>query len=520
MCFLLCSKDLLDVCEKAIGQDETPSAINWWTKLSFEAITTHTSIINCRVFLEVINAETSNKANVLWFQINKQYAFKRAKNKAHVWMNWQKANYSGNLHQYIEDTRKFFLKLESVSIKIPSEILSYIILWKLAGDPKLSQVVELLTLNEEIIEKPDQILSCLQEYANNLKTKDDCQTTVASASALVSVTNNEPHRILYYCANGKHNPKCLTHKQEKCFSENPQLRPQRQDNKRKAPNASPDPHISTVQALHTGILLKSKPQQIVVDCRATHHMFNSKDFFTSLAKDTKLPVTTGDSDSNLIAEGIGNSSVLSNNQYLKFPNSLFVPKLNCNLESLLKLFNEELIITWHENLFSLTTEGKEFLHAEIENNLMKFDYHPPTSHQTMANVNPWHERLGHVGTAVIKSMGLPPMDLPCKTFNLNKAHRLPFGDHFEPAHLPFDCFHIDLVGLISPPSISGYQYFLTIVDQATSFKIVRFLKNKSDAFHQFTITKTLMETQHNGTQKASLRRRGGVSQLPLSETRR
>ncbi|MBW0467998.1 hypothetical protein O181_007713 [Austropuccinia psidii MF-1] len=159
MCFLLCSKDLLDVCKKAIGQDETPSANNWWTKLSFEAITTITARINRRVFLEVINSETSDKASLLWSKINKQYASKRAMNKGRVWMNWQKANYSGNLHQYIEDTRKFLLELKSVSIKMPSEILSYIILGKLAGDPELSQVMELLTLNKEIIEKPNQILS-------------------------------------------------------------------------------------------------------------------------------------------------------------------------------------------------------------------------------------------------------------------------------------------------------------------------------------------------------------------------
>ncbi|MBW0477675.1 hypothetical protein O181_017390 [Austropuccinia psidii MF-1] len=232
MHFLLRSKDLLDVCEKVIGQDATPSTINRWTKLSFEAIPTITSRINCRVFLEVINSETSDKANLLWSKINKQYASKRAMNKGHEWMSWQKANYSGNLHQYIEDTHKFLLKLQSVSIKMPSKILSYIILGKLAGDPKLSQVVELLTLHEQIIEKPNQILSRLQEYANHCQTKDNSQITMALASALVLATNNEPYQILYYCANGKHNPKCLRHKKEEGFSENPHLRPQRQDNKK------------------------------------------------------------------------------------------------------------------------------------------------------------------------------------------------------------------------------------------------------------------------------------------------
>ncbi|MBW0541852.1 hypothetical protein O181_081567 [Austropuccinia psidii MF-1] len=221
------------------------------TSWSFEAITTITSRINRRVFLEVINSETSDKANLLWSKINEQYASKRAMNKGRVWMNWQKANYSGNLHQYIEESQKFLLELDSVSVKMPSEILLYIILGKLAGDPKLNQVVELLTLNEEIIEKPDQIFSRLQEYANHCQTKDACSTTPASASALVSSTSNEPYRIVYYCSNGKHNPKCVTHKKEECFAENPHLRPQRQNNKRKNLNSHPEAHISTAQALFT-----------------------------------------------------------------------------------------------------------------------------------------------------------------------------------------------------------------------------------------------------------------------------
>ncbi|MBW0532572.1 hypothetical protein O181_072287 [Austropuccinia psidii MF-1] len=251
MHFLLQSKDLLEVCKKAIGQDATPSAVNWWTKSSFEAITTITSQINHRVFLEVISSETSNKANLLWSNINKQYASKRAMSKGWVWINWQKENYSGNLHHYIEETQKFLLELDSVSVKMPSEIPSYIILGKLAGDPKLGQIIELLTLNKEIIEKPDQILSRLQEYPNHCQTKDACSNTLAPASALLSSTSNEPYQIIYYCSNGGQNSKFLTHKKEECFAENPYLRLQRQNNKRKTPNSNPESHISMAQALYT-----------------------------------------------------------------------------------------------------------------------------------------------------------------------------------------------------------------------------------------------------------------------------
>ncbi|MBW0530264.1 hypothetical protein O181_069979 [Austropuccinia psidii MF-1] len=190
--FLLQSKDCLEIFKKAITQDATPPTVNWWTISSFAAITMITSQINCCVFVEVINSKTSEKANLLWSKINKQYAPKRAMNKGWVWMNWETENYSSKLHHYIEETKKYLLELHSVIVKMPSKFHSYIILGKLAGDPNLSQIVELLTLNEEVIKKPDQILSFLQEYTNNCQTNNSFLSTSAHASALVSSTSNEP----------------------------------------------------------------------------------------------------------------------------------------------------------------------------------------------------------------------------------------------------------------------------------------------------------------------------------------
>ncbi|MBW0532571.1 hypothetical protein O181_072286 [Austropuccinia psidii MF-1] len=180
-------------------------------------------------------------------------------------------------------------------------------------------------------------------------------------------------------------------------------------------------------------------------------MFHSESAFTSLSKDTTLAVTTGDSSSTLIAEGMGTVNILSDNQTLKLPNSLCVPKLGCNIVSLLKTFDKKLIINQDKDSFILTAKGKEILQGKTEKNLIKVDYHLPTVHKTIAKESPWHERLRRAGRSIIKLMGLPPSDDLCKVCNLNKIHWLPFKDHFEPADLPLDCVHVDLVGPISPP---------------------------------------------------------------------
>ncbi|MBW0461505.1 hypothetical protein O181_001220 [Austropuccinia psidii MF-1] len=110
---------------------------------------------------------------------------------------------------------------------------------------------------------------------------------------------------------------------------------------------------------------------------------------------------------------------------------------------------------------------------------MRVEYTLPAVLATGTVIEPWHQWLGHPGNQIIKSMGLPPQSEPCSICDLNKIHKESFNHHFERANKPLDCVHIDLFGPISPSSLSGNCYFLTIVDQSTSFKIVRLLKHKS-----------------------------------------
>ncbi|MBW0579489.1 hypothetical protein O181_119204 [Austropuccinia psidii MF-1] len=223
MRFLLRSKELLDVCKNPIGQDSSTTARNRWNKLSFKAITLITSRINHHLFLEVVRPKTSDKDNLLWTCINEHYVSKRNMNKGRVWMNWQKLNYTGNLQSYIDNTQRFLLDLQSVSVKLPPEILSYIILGKLGNESSLNQVVEMITLNDSLLEKPDQVLLRLQEYAN-LQVAKTIAKEPNPVSALISSSEHQ-FKITHFCSNGIHNPKCTTHRKEDCYSENPHLRP-------------------------------------------------------------------------------------------------------------------------------------------------------------------------------------------------------------------------------------------------------------------------------------------------------
>ncbi|MBW0566761.1 hypothetical protein O181_106476 [Austropuccinia psidii MF-1] len=184
------------------------------------------------------------------------------------------------------------------------------------------------------------------------------------------------------------------------------------------------------QALETYLEQKQpSSQQLIIDCGATHHMFNNLQLFSSALKPTSIQVATRDVNSNLTALGIG--------------------------------------------------------------------------------MTPWHDRLGNPGPEVLKLLGIEANKNNCLICEANKSHKKPFNNHFEQAVNTLDCVHMDIVGTVTPSSVSGNCYFLTIVDQASSFKIIKFLKKKLEVFVNFCIAKKAMKSLQKKTLKRLVTNRGG-----------
>ncbi|MBW0557008.1 hypothetical protein O181_096723 [Austropuccinia psidii MF-1] len=136
------------------------------------------------------------------------------------------------------------------------------------------------------------------------------------------------------------------------------------------------------------------------------------------------------------------------------------------------------------------------------------EFNQPTSHLTTNQLN-WNERLGHPSNKILKNLGLQSTENSCETCVKGKLTILPFKGHFDDVQKPLDCLHLDLVGPISPPLVSGHKYFLTVVDQFTSYRFTRFLKRKSNAIIEFIALKELIETSQESKIKKSLFDRGG-----------
>ncbi|MBW0541057.1 hypothetical protein O181_080772 [Austropuccinia psidii MF-1] len=194
---------------------------------------------------------------------------------------------------------------------------------------------------------------------------------------------------------------------------------------------NPKAQLSISQALIT-IRGTNVPMhnQALVSCGATHHMFNSPKFLPNSFKEIRSKVATGDPQNNLLAPGIGNTELKCNGQILNLKNCILVPKVK------------------------------------------SFPNNHPKKLLTFVNGNLWHCHLGHPVNAVLRNLGLPDQEHYFLTCNTSKSHQIPFLHQFEPFRYPFQTIHIDVAGHITPESISGSSFLLTITDQATSYKTV------------------------------------------------
>ena len=93
------------------------------------------------------------------------------------------------------------------------------------------------------------------------------------------------------------------------------------------------------------------------------------------------------------------------------------------------------------------------------------------------------------------------MDL-CEVWIMGKAHRLKFATSTHQTKSILEYIHSDLWGSPQVPiSLSGAQYFISLVDDYSRKVWLYFLKQKSEAFNKFKEWKTLVEYQTGKTIK-------------------
>ena len=109
--------------------------------------------------------------------------------------------------------------------------------------------------------------------------------------------------------------------------------------------------------------------------------------------------------------------------------------------------------------------------------------------------HPSSSRL-HLINSIIPDVIFCDKELPvCTVCPLAKQKRLPFPNENNICSSIFDLVHCDIWGPFSVPSINGFKYFLTIVDDCSRGTWVYLLKFKSDARTVIQSFFSFVETQ-------------------------
>ncbi len=133
----------------------------------------------------------------------------------------------------------------------------------------------------------------------------------------------------------------------------------------------------------------------------------------------------------------------------------------------------------------------------------------------------WHRRCCHHNIADITKMHKDDLvtgmtfassekpDVVCEPCLAGKMRSNPFPSSPSRSTQPLELIHSDLHGPLPVPTREGYRYWITFIDDATSYRAAMKLKRKSDAFDAFKMFKSFAENQLNAKIKGLQDDKGG-----------
>ena len=235
----------------------------------------------------------------------------------------------------------------------------------------------------------------------------------------------------------------------------------------------------------------------IFDSGASRHMSASSNLLSSCTPSSFPSITLGDG-SSIPIYCVGQAQIQSPTKPLLLRDVLVAPALIKNLISVRQITTDNHVSVEFDP-FGLSVKDYP-TKAEIARFNSSGDLYslhgapvaaPPTS--MVASVDLWHQRLGHPNKNVLSTL-LSEFSIPCnrdshnssmcQSCQLGKHVRLPFSSSQSSSTFPFELLHCDL--WTSPiESVSGFKYYLVILDDFTHYVWTFPLRNKSDVHNIF-----------------------------------
>ena len=274
----------------------------------------------------------------------------------------------------------------------------------------------------------------------------------------------------------------------------------------------------------------------IADSGASSHMTPHRYWLRDYTP-LRVPIRLAD-NTVVYSEGIGSvvfNPIISGKvmRPVEFTHVLHVPKLQNNLLAVLYLTRKrgiDIHISSNELAMKFSLGGEQLFVAAINlnnsayltGNTEIFAEHAHRSISTLpADHNLWHRHLGHHGNDVINKIVKNELvtgmrinrhtksDSICEPCLAGKMNAHPFSISSSRSPNPLDLIHTDLHGPFKTRTHSGYQYWMTFIDDNTRFRVVYFLRTKAQAFEAFKLFKAKVENHWNRKIKSMIDDKGG-----------
>lgn len=252
-----------------------------------------------------------------------------------------------------------------------------------------------------------------------------------------------------------------------------------------------------------------------LDSGASDHMSSRKEWFhqyTMFAEPKSIRIGDG---SYISAIGVGNIEIRSFNGEIWIASEikavLHVPDLKCNLFSTGTILDKGFKMVSDSETCKFMKNGKIFAVATRKAKLFEMLFEVDESmlaiigvSSKLEKITTWHERLGHQNIAhvrnVLKRYEVPFIDEEnffCEACVMGKQHRLSHSLSSSRETKPGGLIHMDLCGPMEKTSLGGSNYILLFKDDYSSFRVVYFIKQKSEVTQKLKIFLKLVENQTN-----------------------
>nr|GEV67111.1 hypothetical protein [Tanacetum cinerariifolium] len=168
---------------------------------------------------------------------------------------------------------------------------------------------------------------------------------------------------------------------------------------------------------------------------------------------------------------------------------LFVPNFTCNLLSVRRLTKDlRCVVTFFPDFFVLQDlkSGNLIGAGDCRGGLYWMGGIKEERKAMTVTIDAWHRRLRHASNikfsrvSFLKDVSLSLIAKVCDSCNKAKLTRLPFPISSTKTSNCFDLIHCDIWGKYKRPSLTGANYFLTIVDDYSRAVWVYLLKHKHE----------------------------------------